>query len=327
MKVLYGVFVGLVCAAGSFAAGPAAADNFPTRPITMVVPFPPGGPTDTFGRIIAAHMAITLGQPVVIENVGGANGMIGVGRVARAAPDGYTLCIGQWSTNVVNGAVYDLPYDLMKDFAPIARLVSGPQLLIANKDLPANTLQEFIAWLKARNGTALQATAGVGSQQHISGVYFADATKTQFKFIPYRGAAPAMQDLISGQVDFTFDQIGSSLPAVRNGIVKAFAVTAKERVAAAPDIPTFAEAGVPGFSMTIWQALWAPAGTPKPIVDKLNAAAVAALAEPAVAAKFRDLGQEIVPRAQETPEALAAFQQAEIDKWWPLIKAAHIKAQ
>jgi tripartite-type tricarboxylate transporter receptor subunit TctC len=327
MKVLWRVFVGLICGAVLAAPLPLAAEDFPTRPVTMIVPFPPGGPTDTFGRIMAARMGETLGQPVVIENVGGANGMIGVGRVARAAPDGYTICIGQWSTNVVNGAVYDLPYDLMKDFAPVARLVSGPQLLVANKNLPANNLEEFIAWLKATPGKALQATAGIGSQQHISGVYFAAATKTQFKFIPYRGAAPAMQDLMAGNVDFMFDQIGSSLPQVRNGTVKAFAVTAKARVASAPNIPTFNEAGLPGFYMSIWQALWVPAGTPKAIIDKLNAAAVEAMADPAVQARFRDLGQDIPPREEQTPEALGAFQKAEIDKWWPLIKAANIKAE
>src|SRR5580704_7811135 len=203
----------------------------------------PGGPTDTFGRIMAASMGETLGEPVIVENVGGANGTIGVARAARALPDGYTLGVGQWSTNVVNGAVYDLPYDLLKDFAPVARLVSGPQLLVANKNLPANNLVEFIAWLKANPGKALAATAGVGSQQHISGVYFQNATKTQFKFIPYRGAAPAMQDLMSGQVDFMFDQVGSSLPQVRNGTIKVFAVTADKRLVSAPDIPTFAEAG------------------------------------------------------------------------------------
>jgi tripartite-type tricarboxylate transporter receptor subunit TctC len=209
----------------------------------------------------------------------------------------------------------------------VARLVSGPQLLVANKNLPANNLMEFIAWLNANPGKALAATAGIGSQQHISGVYFQDATKTQFKFIPYRGAAPAMQDLMSGQVDFMFDQVGSSLPQVRNGTIKVFAVTADKRLASAPDIPTFTEAGLPGFTISVWHALWVPAGTPKPIIDKLNAAAVKAMADPAVQAKFRDLGQDMPPRDEQTPEALGAFQKAEIEKWWPLIKAAKIRAE
>lgn len=325
MRMSKRVIVGIVCSAILVCPLPAAAQDYPNRPITMIVPFPPGGPTDTFGRIMADYMGKTLGQPVIIENVGGANGTIGVGRVARALPDGYTLEIGQWSTNVVNGAVYDLPYDLMKDFAPVARLVSGPQLLIANKDLPPTNLKEFIAWLKERPGKALEGTAGVGSQQHLSGVYFQAATKTDFRFIPYRGAAPAMQDLLAGQIDFMFDQVGDALPEVRSGSVKAYAVTAKTRLESAPNIPTVDEAGLPGFYVSIWQGLWAPAGTPKPIIDKLNAATMAALADPVVQSRFHDLGQDIPPREEQTPEAFAAFQKAEIEKWWPLIKAAHIK--
>jgi tripartite-type tricarboxylate transporter receptor subunit TctC len=318
--------VGLVCIAAFAWCVPLAAQDYPARAITMIVPFPPGGPTDTFGRILAAHMSETLGQPVVIEDVGGANGTIGVGRVARAAPDGYTIEIGQWSTNVVNGAVYDLPYDLLKDFAPVARLVSGPQLLIANKNLPPKNLQEFVAWLKATPGKALQGTAGVGSQQHVSGVYFQDVTKTDFRFIPYRGAAPAMADLLAGQIDFMFDQVGDALPMVRSGSIKAYAVTAKARLAAAPDIPTVDEAGLPGFYISIWQGMWAPAGTPRPIIDKLSAAAMAAMADPTVRQRFHDLGQDIPAREQQTPDAFGAFQKAEIEKWWPLIEAAHIKA-
>ena len=306
---------------------PAAAQDYPTRPITMIVPFPAGGPTDTFARIMAGRMGEALHQPMVIENVGGANGTIGVGRVARALPDGYTLGIGQWSTNVVNGAVYDLSYDLLKDFAPVARLVSGPQLLVANKNLPANDLAEFIAWLKKNPGKALAGTAGVGSQQHVSGVYFQTATKTNVHFVPYRGAAPAMQDLIGGQIDFMFDQAANSLPQVKGGAIKAFAVTAKTRLASAPDIPTTDEAGLPGFYISVWHALWVPAGTPQDIVVKLNAAAVEAMADPQVDARFAELGQDMPPRSEQTPQALGAFQKAEVDKWWPLIKAANIKAE
>jgi tripartite-type tricarboxylate transporter receptor subunit TctC len=319
--------IGLVCIAALAWPLPLGAQDYPTRPVTMIVPFPPGGPTDTYGRIMADYMGKSLGQPVIIENVAGANGTIGVGRVARALPDGYTIEIGQWSTNVVNGAVYDLPYDLLKDFAPVARLVSGPQLLVASKDLPPKNLKEFIAWLKVEPGKALQGTAGIGSQQHVAGVYFKAATKTEFRFIPYRGAAPAMQDLIGGQIDFMFDQVGDALSAVRSGSIKAYAVTAKARLASAPDIPTTDEAGLPGFYISIWQGVWAPAGTPKAIIDKLNAAAVAAMADPDVRTRFHDLGQDIPLRAEQTPEAFAAFQEAEIEKWWPLIKAAHIRAQ
>jgi tripartite-type tricarboxylate transporter receptor subunit TctC len=322
-----GAFAGVIGILAILASVPLAAQDYPTRPITLIVPFPPGGPTDTFGRLMAAHMGGTLGQPVVVENVGGANGTIGIGRVARAAADGYTVSIGQWSTNVVNGAVYDLPYDLLKDFAPVARLVSGPQLLVANNDVPAKDLKEFVAWLRANPDKALAGTAGVGSQQHISGVYFQAATKMPIKFVSYRGAAPAMQDLMSGQISFMFDQVGSSLPQVRNGTIKTYGVTAKVRLASAPQIPTIEEAGLPGFTISVWHGLWVPAGTPAEIVAKLNGAAVAAMADPAVQAKFHDLGQEVPPREEQTPQALAAFQRVEIDKWWPLIKAANIKPE
>jgi tripartite-type tricarboxylate transporter receptor subunit TctC len=318
---------GLLCAMVVVLPQPVAAQGYPARPITMIVPFPAGGPTDTFGRIMAGRMGEALHQPVIVENVGGANGTIGVGRVARALPDGYTLGIGQWSTNVVNGAVYDLSYDLLKDFAPVARLVSGPQLLVATKNLPANDLSEFIAWLKKNPGKALAGTAGVGSQRHVSGVYFPTATKTNVHFVPYRGAAPAMQDLIGGQIDFMFDQAANSLPQVKGGAIKAFAVTAKTRLASAPDIPTTDEAGLPGFYISVWHALWVPTGTPQDIVVKLNAAAVEAMADPNVRARFAELGQDMPPRSEQTPEALGAFQKAEIDKWWPLIKAANIKAE
>ena len=293
----------------------------------MIVPFPPGGPADTVGRIMAERMRVSLGQPIVIENIGGANGTIGIGRLARAAPDGYTIGIGHWSTNVVNGAVYDLPYDLVKDFAPVARLVSGPQLLVANKKVPADNLKEFIAWLKANPGKALAGTAGAGSQQHISEVYFQSETKTDFHFVPYHGAAPAMQDLLGGHIDFMFDLTSNSLPQIRAGTIKAYGVTEKERLVSAPDIPTISEAGLPNFYVSVWFALWAPAGTPSGIIDKLNTAAVDAMADPKVRARFHDLGQDVPPRNEQSPEALAGFQKSEIEKWWPLIKAAKIKAE
>ena len=303
------------------------AEDYPTRPVTMIVPFPAGGPADTVGRIMAERMRVSLGQSIVVENIVGANGTVGIGRLSRAAPDGYTIGIGHWSTNVINGAVYDLPYDLVKDFAPVARLVSGPQLLVANKKVPAENLQEFIAWLKANPGRALAGTAGAGSQQHISGIYFQSETKTDFSFVPYHGAAPAMQDLIGGRIDFMFDLTSNSLPQIRAGTIKAYGVTEKERLVSASDIPTISEGGLPGFYVSVWFAVWAPAGTPSAIVNKLNMAAVDAMSDPKIRARFQDLGQDVPPRNEQSPEALAAFQKAEIEKWWPLIKAAKIRAE
>ena len=300
---------------------------YPTRPITMVVPFPAGGPTDTVGRIVAERMRVSLGQPIIIENVTGAGGTIGVGRVARAAPDGYILSVGYLGTHVLNGAIYTLQYDVLKDFEPVALLASNPQLIVAKNALPAKSLNELIAWLKANPGKASQGTAGVGSPAHVSGAYFQKETGTRFQFIPYRGAAPAMQDLVAGQIDLMFDQAVNSLPHVRGGKIRAYAVTAKTRLASAPEIPTVDEAGLPGFYISIWSGMWAPKGTPKDVVAKLNAAVVDALAHPTVRQQLADLGQEVSPRDQQTPEALGTFQRAEMEKWWPIIKTAGIKAE
>jgi tripartite-type tricarboxylate transporter receptor subunit TctC len=303
------------------------AQSYPTRPVTIVVPFSAGGPTDTIARVVGEGLRDSLGQSIVIENVTGAAGTIGVGRVARAAPDGYTIGIGQWGSHVANGAIYKLPYDLLNDFAPIAWIASGTPLIVSRNGIPATDLKELIAWLKANPGKGLQGTAGVGSPQHIGGVYFQKETGTRFQFIPYRGVAPAMQDLIAGNIDFMIDQATNSLPQVRGGKIRAYAATAKSRLAAAPEIPTVDEAGLPGFYISIWQALWAPKATPPEILAKLNAAVVSALANPSVIRRFADIVQEIPPRDQQTPEALSALQRAEIDKWWPMIKAAGIQPE
>jgi len=301
------------------------AQNYPSRPVTIVVPFAAGGPTDVVARILAEGMRPSLGQQVLIENVTGAAGSIGVGRVARAAPDGYTVSIGHWSTHVINGAIYSLPYNLLTDLAPVSLLVSNPQLIVANNKVPATDLKSLVEWIKANPDKVSAGTAGAGSASHIGGIYFQNFSHTSFLFVPYRGTGPAMQDLIGGQIQIMLDQSSNSLPQVRNKQVRAFAVTSKTRLAVAPDIPTVDEAGLPGFYISVWHGLWVPKDTPKPIIEKLATAVRAALADPATRKRFIDLGQEIPPVDQQNPAALGAFQKAEIDKWWPLIKAAHIK--
>jgi len=310
-------------------ASTAAADAqvYPSRPITMVVPYSAGGPTDTIARIMAERMRVPLGQTIIVENVTGAAGTIGVGKVARAAADGYTIGIGHWGTHVVNGAIYALAYDVLRDFEPVAMIATNPQLIVAKKSVPAQDLQGLIAWLKANSATATQGTAGHGSASHISGVYFQNITGARFQFVPYRGAGPAMQDLVAGQVDLMIDQAANSLPQVRAGPIKAYAVTDKIRLPAAPDIPTVDEAGVPGLHIAIWHAFWMPKATPKDIITKLNAAVLETLADAGVRQRLAQLGQEIPDREQQTPQALFAYQQAEIEKWWPIIKAANIKGE
>ena len=316
------VLTALVAAAAMTGA---SAQTFPTRPVVMVVPFAAGGPTDTIARILAEGMRTSLGQSVIIENTTGAAGSIGVGRVARAASDGYTIGIGHWSTHVVNPAVYPLQYDVLNDFEPISLVANNPQLIVSKNAVPAKGLKELIAWVKQNEGKVTQGTAGAGSASHIGGIYFQNLTGTKFQFVPYRGAAPVMQDLLAGQIDITFDQAANSLPQVRAGQIRAYAVTAKTRLASAPDIPTVDEAGLPGYYIAVWHGLWAPKGTPKDITAKLLAAVQAALANPAVQKRLADLGQDLPAPEQQTPEALRAHHKAELDKWTPIIKAASIK--
>ncbi len=302
----------------------AQAQTYPSRSLTLVVPFPPGGSTDTAARIMGERMRVSLGQPIVIENVGGAGGSIGVGRVARSAPDGYTFDIGQWDTHV-GSIIYKLDYDLEKDFEPIGLISNNPQLLVARKDLPANNLAELVAWMKANPGKINFVNQNAAA--NVSGVLFENLTGQKVQFIPYRGAGPAMTDLISGTVDLLVVQGAVALPQVRAGKIKALANLSPKRSASMPDIPTADETGVPGLYMSGWFGFWAPKGTPKDVIAKLNAATVEALADPALQKRFEELGLDVAPRAQQTPEGLAAFQKAEIDKWWPIIKAAGIGAQ
>jgi tripartite-type tricarboxylate transporter receptor subunit TctC len=305
----------------------ARAQTYPTRPVTLIVPWPAGGPSDTIARIIAERTGAALSQPVIVENVTGASGSIGVGRVARAASDGYTLCLGSWPTHVVNGAVFTLQYNVLNDFEPVSLLATQPQLIIARKAMPAKDLTELIAWLRANPDKASQGTSGGGSPAHVAGAYFQKETGTRFQFVPYRGVNLAVQDLLAGQIDMMIDLASNSLPHMRAGTVKAYAVTAKSRLAAAPDIPTVDEAGLPGFYTSVWHAIFVPKATPMIVVGKLSDAVVVALADGSVRQRFADLGMELFPREQQTPEVLGTFHKAEIEKWWPIIKAANIKGE
>jgi tripartite-type tricarboxylate transporter receptor subunit TctC len=304
-----------------------AADNFPSRPITIIVPFAAGGPSDAMARILAERMKLALGQAVVIENVTGAGGSIGVGRAAHAAADGYTISFGHLGTHVCNGAIYKLNYDLLDDLEPVALLPSNPMIIVSKDDVPAKSLAELLAWLKSKPTPATAGTAGAGSGSHIAGLYFEQAAGVKLQFAPYRGTAPALNDLVGGQIDLIVDQTSNSINQVRAGTIRAYAITQENRLPQAPDVPTVDEAGLPGFHMTLWSGLWVPRGTPKEVVARLNAATEAALNDPSVKKQLENLGLQMPDRDKSAPEALGAWQRAEIAKWWPLIKAADVKVE
>jgi tripartite-type tricarboxylate transporter receptor subunit TctC len=306
---------------------PAAAQDYPTRPITMIVPFPAGGPTDTLARIISDRMKVSLGQTVVIETVTGAGATIGVARAARAAPDGYTLLIGNWTSQVGGSAIYPVQYDILTDLEPVARLPVSLLMIVGKSTLPAANGKDLITWLKGNPGKAAMATVGAGSAAHMCGLNFEQKTGANLQFVTYRGAAPAIQDLVAGQIDLFCGDASSVLPFARNGSIRAYAVMNQTRWYNAPDIPTMDEVGVPGLYIPFWNGLWVPKGTPKEIIAKLNAAVVDTIGDPATRKRLTELGLEIPMPEQLTPEALRAFHKAETDKWWPIIKAANIKPE
>jgi len=308
-------------------AGPANSENYPSHPITMVLPFSAGGPTDTLARILGARMQISLGQPIIIENMTGAAGTLGVGRVVGAAPDGYTISVGPMNSHVLTGAIYKLPFDLLGDLEPVALLANNPSVVVSKKDVPAKDLKELIAWVKANPEKVMAGTSGVGAATHLGGILFETLAGTRVQFIPYRGTGPSMQALVAGQIDLIFDQLSSSLPQIQEGTIRSYAVMSKTRAEAAPDIPTVDEAGLPGLYLPVWTGMWVPKDTPKDIIDKLNRAVVESLADATVRKRLAEIGQEIYPPEQQTPEALRAYQKAEIEKWWPIVKAAGIKAE
>lgn len=325
LKALAAILWGL--ASGLSWSGPAAAQAWPSRPINMIVPFPAGGATDTLARFLAEQMRPILGQPVVIENVGGAAGSIGVGRAVRSAADGYALSIGTSTTHMLTGGLYNLPFDLFGDLEPVILIGAEPLLIVGRKGLAADDLKGLIAYLKANPDRASVGIAGVGATGHLTGISFQRETGTKFQFVPYRGNGPAMQDLLSGQIDFMIEPASNFRSLIGAGSVRPYAITGKTRLKSSPDIPTADEAGVPGFLASLWYGLWVPKDTPKEIIAKLNATMVQVLASPQVKQRFEELGIEVAPLAQQSPQALRAFQKAEAERWWPIIKASNIKVE
>lgn len=319
------ILTALIALASS--GGYARAEIFPSHPITIVVPFSAGGPSDAMARILAERMKVKLGETILIENVTGAGGSIGVGRAVRSPPDGYTISFGHLGTHVANGAIYKLGYDLVTDLEPVVLLPSNPMIIVSKNAVPAKNLQELLAWLRSRPTPPTAGTAGAGSGSHIAGLYFEKVTGIKLQYVPYRGTAPAMTDLVAGQIDVIVDQTSNSIAQVRAGTIRAYAVTDGKRVEQASDIPTTDEAGLPGFHMTLWSGLWVPKGTPKEVIAKLNAAAVDALNDLGVRKQLENLGLQLPPTSQLAPEALGAWQKAEIAKWWPMIKAANVKVE
>jgi tripartite-type tricarboxylate transporter receptor subunit TctC len=303
----------------------AAAQTFPSRPVTMIVPYPPGGPTDTIGRILAERMRIPLGQPVIIENIGGAAGTLGTARAVRAAPDGHTINFGNIASHVFSSIVYKLKYDVLKDLEPVALLTTSPFWLVAGSGVPANDMRELIAWLKANPDKATWGIVGSGSPSHLCGIYFEKLTGARIQYVPYRGAGPVIQDLIAGQISLACLEASASWPGVQSGKFRAFALLAKNRWPVAPNVPTIDEAGLPGLYLPFWHGLWAPKGTPADILARLNAAAVDTLSDPAMRERLTGIGVEVPPREQQTPEGLRSYHAADIERWRPLIEAANIK--
>ncbi len=306
-------------------AAPAQAETYPSKPVTVIVPFAAGGPSDVLARTLADKMRATLKETVIVENVTGAAGTIGVTRAVRSPADGYTLSFGHLGTHVINGAIYPLPFDLVEDLDPVAPLGANPMLVVSKNAIPAKTLKELLDWVKANQAKATFGTAGVGSGAHFSGVFLQNLIGTHASYVPYRGTGPALQDLVAGQIDIIVDQASNSLPQVQAGTIRAYAVTDSKRLSVLPDVPTVDEAGLPGFHVSLWSGLWAPKGTPKDVIAKLNEAVRAALDDPAVQKRYSELGLEAPAPAQRTPEALRAQQKAEVEKWWPVIKAANVK--